>query len=296
MQGGFSGRTVDTQYITPTLKELELPSMAESGWLTRSLEQPFPYTLDYGGHISSRPVKTAFLNIINYIQNNPSSCEDVLRLLLNGVIEIKKLNKVSIVPLINPERLTIEKTVQALRSHFTFNYGTHGGAKLPVIALYAIYQFLTKELTRYQNCSVGPLGSHTASDRTSGTAGDIQVFKNNKLFEVVEIKLDKEIDQTLIRIAREKIVKFNPRRYYILSDRGVKGSESSTISQLITDVKRDHGCQIILNGVIPTIRYYLRLISSVEDFIERYSYLIAADPELQRIHKEKWNEIVSTLG
>jgi DNA (cytosine-5)-methyltransferase 1 len=44
--GGFSGRSIDNQYITPTLKELGLPSMAESGWLTRSLEQSSPYTLD----------------------------------------------------------------------------------------------------------------------------------------------------------------------------------------------------------------------------------------------------------
>lgn len=35
IKGGFSGRTIDTKYITPTLKELNLPSMAESGWLTR---------------------------------------------------------------------------------------------------------------------------------------------------------------------------------------------------------------------------------------------------------------------
>ncbi len=33
MPNGFSIRTIDTQYITPTLKELGLPSMAESGWL-----------------------------------------------------------------------------------------------------------------------------------------------------------------------------------------------------------------------------------------------------------------------
>ncbi|MGB5769798.1 MAG: DNA cytosine methyltransferase [Crocosphaera sp.] len=43
LPNGFSGRTIDTQYITPTLKELGLPAMAESGWLTRSLEQPYPY-------------------------------------------------------------------------------------------------------------------------------------------------------------------------------------------------------------------------------------------------------------
>lgn len=31
MKDGFSARTIDTKYITPTLKELGLPSMAESG-------------------------------------------------------------------------------------------------------------------------------------------------------------------------------------------------------------------------------------------------------------------------
>lgn len=31
MENGFSGRTIDTRFITPTLKELGLPSMAETG-------------------------------------------------------------------------------------------------------------------------------------------------------------------------------------------------------------------------------------------------------------------------
>jgi DNA (cytosine-5)-methyltransferase 1 len=34
IKDGFSGRSIDTAYITPTLKGLNLPSMAESGvWL-----------------------------------------------------------------------------------------------------------------------------------------------------------------------------------------------------------------------------------------------------------------------
>ena len=33
LPGGFSGRTIDTKYITPTLTALGLPAMAESGWL-----------------------------------------------------------------------------------------------------------------------------------------------------------------------------------------------------------------------------------------------------------------------
>ena len=60
MNGGFSGRTIDANFITPTLKELGLPSMAESGWLTRSLEQPYEYTLDYNGKIRNKKVKKGF--------------------------------------------------------------------------------------------------------------------------------------------------------------------------------------------------------------------------------------------
>jgi len=68
MLGGFSGRSIDFSFITPTLKELGLPSMAESGWLTRSLEQPYPYNLDYNGKISDKVVKNAFLNVLDYVE------------------------------------------------------------------------------------------------------------------------------------------------------------------------------------------------------------------------------------
>jgi DNA (cytosine-5)-methyltransferase 1 len=82
MGGGFSGRSVDFSYITPTLKELGLPSMAESGWLTCSLEQPYPYNLDYNGKISDKVVKTAFLNVLDFVEKNPNSAKNILRLLL----------------------------------------------------------------------------------------------------------------------------------------------------------------------------------------------------------------------
>ena len=89
MRGGFSGRTIDTAFITPTLKQLGLPSMAESGWLTRSLEQPYPYNLDYNGKISNKVVKEAFLNILDFVEKKPSSATSILRLLLIEAINSK---------------------------------------------------------------------------------------------------------------------------------------------------------------------------------------------------------------
>lgn len=292
MLGGFSGRSIDTAHITPTLKQLGLPSMAESGWLTRSLEQPYAYTLDYNGKISNREVKKAFLETLNYLENNPTKATNILRLILFQAIQARKRSIVEITPLENPENLTIDKIIAALDEQFYFNYGTHGGSKLPVIAFYSIYESLIKELTRYNGCELVPMGSHTASDRTSKTAGDIEISKDGSIFEAIEIKLDKKIDCNIIRIAIEKIKRFNPERYYVLSYIGIKISDKLEIADLITQIKMEHGCQLIINGVIPTLKYYLRLITSLDEFIECYNEAIENDTELKKAHKDKWNELI----
>jgi DNA (cytosine-5)-methyltransferase 1 len=51
---------------------------------------------------------------------------------------------------------------------------------------------------------------------TSKSAGDIEIFNKDELFEAIEIKLDKPIDTNILRIAKEKIIKYNPKRYYII--------------------------------------------------------------------------------
>ncbi|WP_298423219.1 restriction endonuclease, SacI family [uncultured Kordia sp.] len=292
MDGGFSGRTIDTQYITPTLKELKLPSMAESGWLTRSLEQPYEYTLDYNGKISNKSVKKAFLQILDYLEKNADKATNILRLIIFQAIEARKRLTVEIRPLENPEELTIEKIIYVLNLQFGFNYRTHGGSKLPVIAFYSIYISLIEELTRFNGCVLEKMGSHTASDRTSKSSGDIEISKDGSIFESIEIKLDKSIDSNIVRIAIEKIKRFNPERYYILSYIGVKEDDKKEISNMIAEIKKIHGCQIIINGVIPSLKYYLRLISSLENFIKNYSSLIQDDTELKKVHKDKWNELI----
>jgi len=293
---GFSARTVDTNYITPTLKELGLPSMAESGWLTRSLEQPYPYTLDYEGKISNKKVKKAFLELLNMIQVKNSNPKYILVELLRQIIVIQKANEIMIRPLENPEKLTISRTIGVLDKQFSFNYKTFSGSKLPVLAFYAIYQILMNEISRYRECKLQELGSHTASDRTSKSAGDIELFKDEKLFEAIEIKLDKSIDVNILRIAKEKIVRYNPKRYYILSYYEINEKDRDVINEIIEEVKSKHGCQIVVNGVLSTLKYYMRLVSNLEEFISIYSSLIEKDSELKRIHKEKWNEFLLELS
>ena len=295
IDGGFSGRSYDTKYITPTLKKLGLPSMAESGWLTRTLERSEPYRLDYSANIEKN-IKEAFLNLIDRVQTYNQNPKYILVELFKKIIDIQKQNIIKIEPIKNPDMLTIDKIISLLNRQFSHNYHTSYGSKLPVIAFYSIYTILINELSRYNSCTLKELGSHTASDRTSKSAGDIEICKNNTLFEAIEIKLDKEIDANILRIAKEKIIKYNPTRYYILSYIGIKEKEKQEIQNIINEVKEQHGCQIIINGVIPTLKYYLRLIEDLNSFFKIYSNLIQNDSELKAIHKKVFQDLVKELN
>lgn len=295
LENGFSGRSIDTKYITPTLHEIGLPHMAESGWLTRSLEQPFPYKLDYNGKISNTKVKKAFLELVNLIQVENFNPKIIIVEIFKRIILIQNKNIITFKPLKNPEKLTIKSLISVLEEQFSYNYHTFGGAKLPVLAFYSIYKILLLEMNRYENCKLLDLGSHTASDRTSKSAGDIEIAKDDNIFEVLEIKLDKIIDSNMIRVAKEKILKFNPNRYYILSFKEINQEEIEEIYQIIDEVKENHGCQIVINGVIPSLKYYFRLIDNIEDFISIYSELIEKDTELKISHKKKWEELLNSL-
>ena len=64
--------------------------MVESGWLTRSLEQPYPYTLDYHGNIRDVEVKKSFLFLVDKIQNLPNLIEEIIVYLLEPAEKLIK--------------------------------------------------------------------------------------------------------------------------------------------------------------------------------------------------------------
>lgn len=128
--------------------------MAESGWLTRSLEQPYAYTLKYNGKISNKEVKKAFLELVDAIETKNLNPKYLLVELLKQILIIQKVNKVIIKPLKNPEKLIISKMIAILDKQFSFHYSSFSSSKLPVLAFYAIYKIVINEFSRYSNCTL----------------------------------------------------------------------------------------------------------------------------------------------
>lgn len=291
MNGGYSGRGIDTKYITPFMKEMEFPAMAESGWLTRSLEQNLPYDLHYPGKITPDELKKAFLNLLDLIQNQNRSPEKYLLVLFAKLIEYREQKKID---LAKPTNLSISVIVHDLKEHFEAGYSSRGASRLPTLAIYAVYQCMIKELKRLEGKQLMPLEEHTSSDKRSGRVGDIEVRNaKERVFEAVEIKHGISINAGLIRDAYEKFKSHPIERYYLLTTAEEDLSDAENIAKEVSRISKIHGCQVIVNGIYPTLKYYLRLLHDPYDFVDNYVENLKNDKTIKYEHKVKWNEIVS---
>ncbi len=289
---GYSGRTFDTKYITPFLKEKRFPAMAESGWLTRSLEQKVPYNSMYSGAIRPDSLKKAFLKMISVIEKG-ENLENILSYLIQGLIIKRNRHQID---LAKPLNLPINLIVRLLSTHFHSKYTSEGASRLSVLALYAVYQCLLKETKRLEGKELLPIESHTSADSRSGRIGDVEVTdKKGKPFEAVEVKHGIPITAQLVKDVFEKFKTTQVNRYYLLSTADIDKKEVEKIDKEIERIKNIHGCHVIANGLMASLNYYLRLLSDTSEFIDNYVNLIETDKTLKFEHKQRWNRVISTM-
>ena len=292
IEGGYSGRTFDSKHITPFMKLHKFPSMAESGWLTRALEQKVPYDKNYSGAITPKELKPVFLEILAKIENG-ADCTKYLSYILQGLIIKRNLQNID---LAKPTTLSINSILDLLDKHFNGSYKAEGAARLPVLAIYSSYQCLIQETKRFEKKELLAIESHTSSDKSSGRVGDIDILdEKNRVFEAVEVKHGISITLQLVQDAFEKFKTTPIDRYYILSTASPDKEEFKKIEAETQRIKNVHGCQLIVNGIMPTIKYYLRLLDKTSEFIENYVNLIEVDKSLKFEHKERWNQLIGEM-
>lgn len=148
-------------------------------------------------------------------------------------------------------------------------------------------------MKRFQGKSLDKLASHNSSDRSSGETGDIVVRNDNDntIYEVVEVKFEIPINAIMIEDAYKKIREKPVQRYYLLSTVASSEDERVAIDERICRIREEHGCQIIVNGIFPTLKYYLRLLDNTDIFVERYVKNLSNNTEINFEHKLAWNKV-----
>ena len=293
LSDGFSGRGLDTKVVTPFLRDQRFPHMQSgSGWLTRSLEQSNSYDLNYPGNISPAPVKQAFLGLVDGVQRQGLSAESILIGIIGiftSLIRFRQQNANLI--LSRPANLSFAQVVDKIRRHH--NQSMPGVSRLPVLAIHAILTISVKEVGRFVNCTILPLEHHNTADVRTNLIGDVHIVDvDNTLIEGYEVKHNIPISSNLIQTSLEKLHNTPVQTLYILTT-----YHHDSYSEFQPDIQRadrEHGCQLIVNGVYPTLLYYLRLTGRAREFMDAYATNLETDPSVTYQLKEVWNEIAAS--
>ena len=236
------------------------------------------------------------MEILDFASKNKRQILKLVAYLFRKEIEYKK-QKGELIERVSKNNIGNEiliiDVISALEKHFVSPNSAH----LPVIAIYSIYELLIDEVENYSGLLLRELESHQASDLRTGSVGDIELEDSDSdVIEGVEVKHGLVIDLPILLRAKEKILKSSLKRYYILTTHPSCAVINDEVLDVIRDVYTTHGCQIIVNGVMPTIRYYLRMCTNPSDFINNYSKNITSQSSVTAEHLEIWKDVQDKLN
>ncbi|MDR2192270.1 MAG: hypothetical protein LBO62_05280 [Endomicrobium sp.] len=300
-ENGYSARVLDTNMTSPFFKNY-FPKYAnkESSFLTLATREEIKWNKKDGINlkIRNKKLREAFLNIFDQVETFKKDPKKYLAYLFFKLIKLSEnsedlFQKTERQKMGNSNVLNINTILAMLAKHFEIKKSS----RLPVIAIYSIYEVLFNKFDRYKNKRLMPLQAHTSSDKRG--FGDIEIYtKDNKPFEIVEIKHNIPIDEYLIFDVIKKISKIEVDRYYILTtfhNTFENASDENKISDLILRTKKERGADIIANGILTTLKYYLRFIDNYDDFLKYYTKNLINDAkvstEVKDFHIEEWNKI-----
>ncbi|MDR2654445.1 MAG: hypothetical protein LBB39_04010 [Mycoplasmataceae bacterium] len=298
---GYSARVLDTHVTSPFFKDY-FPKYAnkESAFLTLATREEIKWTKKDGKNLKIRNIKLkeAFLNILDQIETFKQDPEKYLIYLFFSLIKLSKANEDLFQTTAQKQTETsVTLNINTILSMLTKHFQIKKSSRLPVIAIYSIYEVLFNKFDRYKSKKLIPLQVHTSSDKHG--FGDIEIYtKDGNPFEIVEIKHNIPIDEYLIFDVIKKISKIEVDRYYILTtfqNSFKNATEEKKISDMILNIKKERGVDIIANGILTTLKYYLRFIDNYDDFLKCYTKNLIKDAkvstEIKDFHIQEWNKI-----
>ena len=61
-------------------------------------------------------------------------------------------------------------------------------------------------------------------------------------------------------------------------------------------IRKEHGCQLIIDNPLHLIKRYLRIINKIDFFVKNLGEMIIKDPELKIEHKKECEDIYNSIN
>jgi len=305
-ENGYSARVLDTKVTTAFFKEY-FPKYAnkETSFLTKATRSEIIWNLEEGKKLPlrSKDLIDPFLNLIDKIQNETINLDQCMIYIFSHMYILSKNSQMIFDKVAEASNfygvININTIIEMLKKHFESRLSS----RLPVIAIYSVYRELFKTSKRYEGKVLRPLNVHTSSDKHG--YGDIEIWNANDdtPFEMVEIKHKIPIDRGLVFDVTKKSENTTIERYYILTtyeNSFENVSEEKDINNLILKIKQENDLEIIANGIVNSLKYYLRFVEDYHKFLKTYTDELIVDAknstEVKDFHIEEWQQILQKHG
>lgn len=207
---GISMRTLDKNYVTPTLRKHDLIRLNADGFMmTRSLAENYPYTYLYKANL--RGARDQWLALVEELEKgrtNPlESLKFLLSRLLNAAAEfsaaannlIDKANKKTEY---FANRANVKEII--LKHSDISDYA----ARLLEVNMHALMQAAV-ETGSFGDLTVKPLSQMRSANKKHGNIGDVELLENGEIIESWDAKYGKGYLREEIEEAAEKLLNHN---------------------------------------------------------------------------------------
>ncbi len=127
--------------------------------------------------------------------------------------------------------------------------------------------------------------------------GDIEIYNpDGTPFEIVEIKHNIPIDKIMVEDVLKKVKDTTMKKYYILTTAEPNFKDShEEIFESVHLIKLKYGIEIIPNGIYPSLKYYLRVVPDLKDFLDSYTRNLKDEfkktTDIKEFHVIEWMKI-----
>lgn len=270
---GVSMRTLDKNYVTPTLRKHDLVRLNADGFMmTRSLAENYPYSFLYKAQM--RGARDQWLSIVESLEKGQTDSYEslllLLSLLLNSAGEFSS-EAAKLVALCDQKIQYIQNRSEVqgiLNSHAE---SSDYAARLLEISMHSLLQAAVAS-GALGDVNLKPLSQMRSANKKHGNVGDIELLEEREIIESWDAKYGKGYLREEIEEAAEKI----PNHQSICTVGFVTNVEiqrTTELDQRIRDLTELHGVEFL---IIP----YTEWVSSI--FVRCLDSTMISESELAK--------------